>query len=63
MYNLNLREAPDGGAVLTIIAYQTKLTSTQRTNNWFFVSFDDLTGWIAARYVSTYGTCRSTNIA
>ena len=63
LYNLNLRDAPDGGAVLTIIAYQTLMTSTQRTDNWFFVSFDDLTGWIAARYVSTYGTCRSTNIA
>ena len=63
LYNLNLRDAPDGGAVLTIIAYQTLMTSTQRTDNWFFVSFDDLTGWIAARYVITYGRCRSTIIA
>ncbi len=63
LYNLNLRSAPSGETVLTIIAYQTTMTATQRTDKWFFVSFDDMQGWISSRYVSTWGYCRTQNIA
>ncbi len=62
MYNLNLRNAPGGDTILTVIAYQTTMTSTQRTESWFFVSFEDMFGWIAARYVTTYGACRFGNL-
>ena len=63
LYNLNLLAAPSGETILTIIAYQTTMTATQRTDKWFFVSFDDMQGWISSRYVSTWGYCRTQNIA
>ena len=63
LYNLNLRSAPSGETILTVIAYQTTVTATQRTDTWFFVSFDEMQGWISARYVSTWGYCRTQNIA
>ena len=61
LYNLNLRSAPSGETILTVIAYQTTLTATQRTDKWFFVSFDQMEGWISSRYVSTWGYCRTEN--
>ena len=49
MYNLNLRNAPGGDTILTVIAYQTTVTSTQRTESWFFVSFEDMSGEVDRR--------------
>ena len=63
LYNLNLRSTPSGETILTVIAYQTTMTATQRTDQWFFVSIDDKQGWISSRYVSTWGYCRTQNLA
>ena len=66
LYNLNLRTTPsstDEETIVTVISYQTTMTSTRRTQGWFFVIHEDNTGWISARYVNIYGKCRYSDIA
>ena len=63
LYRLNLRNAPDGDAILMIVPHQVELDATARTARWFKVSYKDTEGWLAAWYVSTWGRCRVTKIA
>ena len=53
---LNLRAAP-GGEVIGTVSYNATLTALSRTDAWFEVDANGVTGWISADYVTTAGDC------
>ena len=53
---LNFRDGPDGNIIGTV-PYNASLTATARTDGWFQVDNNGVTGWISADYVTTRGTC------
>ena len=57
LYNLNLRNAPNGNVIHAVIPYQTTLPATARTSGWFKVTYDGREGWASGRYLATYGAC------
>ena len=59
LYRLNLRDEPDGEVIHTIVPHQVSLDATARTTSWFKVTYEEWEGWLAARYLGTYGSCRA----
>ena len=55
-YVLNLRAEPNG-AVIGMVAHNATLTALSRTQGWFEVDANGVTGWISADYVTTAGAC------
>lgn len=57
-YMINIRSAPSlDSVVLDMVPYQTTLTATERTEDWFRVVYLDFQGWISADYLTPAGTC------
>ena len=55
-YVLNLRAEPNGN-VIGMVAHNATLTALSRTQGWFEVDANGVTGWISADYVTTNGSC------
>lgn len=55
-HNLNFRDAPAGQRIGRVTKGST-LTATARTDDWFQVDNNGVTGWISARYVKKDGDC------
>ena len=53
---LNLRAGPDGDVIGTVM-YNATLTALSRTDAWFEVDANGVTGWISADYVTAAGSC------
>ena len=53
---LNLRAEPNGN-VIGMVAHNATLTALSRTDAWFEVDANGVTGWISADYVTTAGAC------
>jgi hypothetical protein len=52
-HGLNLRDAPENGAVIRILADRERLTVLDRQDGWLYVqTLTDLTGWVAAEYIT-----------
>ncbi|WP_162909333.1 Calx-beta domain-containing protein [Aggregatilinea lenta] len=57
-YILNLREQPgETSAVIRMLPYNVTLTAFERMDNWFYVDYEGLRGWVSANYVTPQGTC------
>ena len=56
-HGLNLREDPNGKIVRTILNEET-LAPLARTDGWFNVEYQGVSGWISADYLVTQGDCR-----
>ncbi len=55
-HGLNLRDEPNGKIVGTILNKET-LAPLARTDGWFNVEYQGVSGWISADYVVTQGDC------
>ena len=55
-YVLNLRAEPNGN-VIGMVAHDSTLTALSRTEGWFEVDANGVTGWISADYVVASGAC------
>ena len=53
---LNLRDEPNG-EVIGMVAHNLTLTALSRTDAWFEVDANGVTGWISADYVTMQGDC------
>lgn len=50
---LNLREAPGtDAAVVKVLSYGTKLSSTAYNDSWYYVTVNDQAGFVSAKYIS-----------
>lgn len=61
-YNLNLRNRPttDGSTVLLSIPMGTRITADARSaDNWYHVTYDDVSGWVSGDYASASADCAS----
>ena len=56
-YILNLRDAPAGPKVLAWIPYLVRLDVSARTDEWFFVEWLGISGWVLAEFVYAQGNC------
>ena len=56
-YILNLRDAPAGPKVLAWIPYLARLDASARTDEWFFVEWLGISGWVLAEFVYAQGNC------
>ena len=55
-YVLNLRAEPNG-EIIGMVAHNATLTALARTDAWFKVDANGVTGWISADYVAPTGAC------
>ena len=53
---LNFRDGP-GGEIIGYVPNTASLTALARTDGWFQVDNNGVTGWISADYVTTQGDC------
>ena len=53
---VNFRRVP-GGAIIAVLTPGYTLSANARTGGWFKVSYDGISGWISAGYVTTQGAC------
>ena len=56
-YILNLRDAPSGPNVLAWIPYLARLDASARTDEWFYVEWLGISGWVLAEFVYAQGNC------
>ncbi len=56
-YILNLRDAPAGPNVLDWIPYLARLDASARTDEWFYVEWLGISGWVLAEFVYAQGNC------
>ena len=54
---LNLRDAPNGTVIQTVIPIQTTITAFEYREGWFNVQYGDRNGWVGAKFVTTDGDC------
>ena len=55
-HRLNFRDAP-GGKYITQLARGQTLIATGKTQGWFNVVLDGVSGWVSGDYVTTQGSC------
>ena len=58
VYLLNLREGPGlDYDVLAEVPYQTRLIASAKSDDWFKVDYEGVTGWVSREYVFRWGAC------